>query len=170
MGNSKQAAAGEEGDGGELARAPLERMRDPSRVLALSDGVFAIIMTLLVLDIRVPQLAEGGSLAAFTSESGSRSSASASADFSPVEVCEAARASCQSSICSVPERCGSRRRLRQVLMKALVRIRNSHAFRLVPCWNWRNDAYAFAKVSCTRSSASAGLRVIRTAAAYNWSR
>ena len=61
MGNSKQAAAGEEGEGGELARAPLERMRDPSRVLALSDGVFAIIMTLLVLDIRVPAALRGKS-------------------------------------------------------------------------------------------------------------
>src|SRR5260370_695816 len=55
-------------------------------------------------------------------------------------------------------------------MKVLVRVRNSHAFRLVPCWNWWNDAYAFAKVSCTRSSASDGFRVIRTAAAYSWSR
>jgi uncharacterized membrane protein len=63
VGNSKQAAAGEEAEGREYARAPLERMRDPARVLALSDGVFAIIMTLLVLDIRVPQLSEGGSLA-----------------------------------------------------------------------------------------------------------
>ena len=63
MGTSKQAAAGQAREGGERARALLERLRDPSRVLALSDGVFAIIMTLLVLDIRVPQLAAGGSLA-----------------------------------------------------------------------------------------------------------
>jgi len=49
-------------------------------------------------------------------------------------------------------------------MKVLVRIRNSHAFRLVPGWNWWNDAYALAKVSWTRSSASAALRVIRIAA------
>jgi uncharacterized membrane protein len=33
-----------------------ERRRDPSRVLALTDGVYAIIITLLVLDIHVPQL------------------------------------------------------------------------------------------------------------------
>ena len=47
----------------------------------------------------------------------------------------------------------------------LVRIRYSHALRLVPGVNWWNDAYAFAYVSCTTSSASAGLRVIRRAAA-----
>jgi Endosomal/lysosomal potassium channel TMEM175 len=62
--NSKQAAVGQAREGDEQARAALEWIRDPSRVLALSDGVFAIIMTLLVLDIRVPQLAEGGSLTA----------------------------------------------------------------------------------------------------------
>jgi Endosomal/lysosomal potassium channel TMEM175 len=33
-----------------------ERRRHPSRVLALTDGVFAIIITLLVLDIHVPEL------------------------------------------------------------------------------------------------------------------
>jgi len=33
-----------------------ERRRDPSRVLALTDGVYAIIITLLVLDIHVPAL------------------------------------------------------------------------------------------------------------------
>ncbi|HEX8870309.1 MAG TPA: TMEM175 family protein, partial [Lentzea sp.] len=33
-----------------------ERRRDPSRVLALTDGVYAIIITLLVLDIKVPDL------------------------------------------------------------------------------------------------------------------
>jgi uncharacterized membrane protein len=33
-----------------------ERRREPSRVLALTDGVFAIIITLLVLDIHVPEL------------------------------------------------------------------------------------------------------------------
>jgi TMEM175 potassium channel family protein len=40
-----------------------ERAHDPARVLALSDGVFAIIITLLVLEIHVPDLAKGQSLA-----------------------------------------------------------------------------------------------------------
>jgi TMEM175 potassium channel family protein len=39
-----------------------ERRRDPSRVLALTDGVFAIIITLLVLDIHVPELSAHESL------------------------------------------------------------------------------------------------------------
>ncbi len=43
------------------------------------------------------------------------------------------------------------------------------AFRFVPCLNWRNAANALTKVSCTRSDASAGLRVIRIAAPYSWS-
>ena len=46
----------------EQAQELLERIRDPGRVLALTDGVFAIIMTLLVLEIHVPQLAAGESL------------------------------------------------------------------------------------------------------------
>jgi uncharacterized membrane protein len=37
-------------------REQIERQNDPIRVLALSDGVFAIILTLLVLEIRVPEL------------------------------------------------------------------------------------------------------------------
>jgi hypothetical protein len=52
-------------------------------------------------------------------------------------------------------------------MKVFVRIRNSQAFRLVPGWNWWNEAYALANVSWTRSSASAAFRVIRIAAAYS---
>jgi uncharacterized membrane protein len=44
------------------AQELLERRRDPGRVMALTDGVFAIIMTLLVLEIHVPQLAAGESL------------------------------------------------------------------------------------------------------------
>ena len=38
------------------------RAHDPARVLALSDGVFAIIITLLVLEIHVPELAGGQTL------------------------------------------------------------------------------------------------------------
>src|SRR5208282_2063000 len=53
-----RAAPMKEGDevtpGGGSTRE--ERRRDPSRVLALTDGVFAIIITLLVLDIHVPEL------------------------------------------------------------------------------------------------------------------
>ena len=40
----------------------VERTYDPARVLALSDGVFAIIITLLMLEIHVPELAQGHSL------------------------------------------------------------------------------------------------------------
>jgi uncharacterized membrane protein len=43
-------------------RAHFERAHDPARVLALSDGVFAIVITLLVLEIHVPDLARGQSL------------------------------------------------------------------------------------------------------------
>lgn len=39
-----------------------DRQHDPARVLALSDGVFAIIITLLVLEIHVPELAGGQDL------------------------------------------------------------------------------------------------------------
>jgi uncharacterized membrane protein len=35
----------------------------PARVLALSDGVFAVVITLLVLEIHVPELTQGHSLA-----------------------------------------------------------------------------------------------------------
>jgi uncharacterized membrane protein len=47
---------------GETAKALAERLHDPARVLALSDGVFAIIITLLVLEIHVPELTQGQSL------------------------------------------------------------------------------------------------------------
>jgi uncharacterized membrane protein len=39
-----------------------ERLHDPARVLALADGVFAIIITLLVLEIHVPELTQGHTL------------------------------------------------------------------------------------------------------------
>src|SRR6058998_366780 len=39
-----------------------ERTHDPSRVLAFSDGVCAIIITLLVIEIHVPALGNGESL------------------------------------------------------------------------------------------------------------
>lgn len=45
-----------------------ERRRDPSRVLALTDGVYAIIITLLVLDILVPELSAHETLGAAMSE------------------------------------------------------------------------------------------------------
>jgi uncharacterized membrane protein len=48
--------------GDEQARALVERLHDPARVLALTDGVFAIIITLLVLEIHVPELTQGRSL------------------------------------------------------------------------------------------------------------
>lgn len=43
-------------------RGSYEREHDPSRVLTLTDGVFAIIITLLVLEIHVPELSGGQTL------------------------------------------------------------------------------------------------------------
>lgn len=43
-------------------RAAFEREHHPSRVLALSDGVFAIVMTLMVLEVHLPDLSSGLSL------------------------------------------------------------------------------------------------------------
>ena len=37
-------------------------LRNPARVIALSDGVFAIVLTILVLDLEVPELEPGQSL------------------------------------------------------------------------------------------------------------
>lgn len=60
MGDEMEVQVGREGKLEE--RAMLERTHDPSRVLALSDGVFAIIITLLVLEVHVPELTQGQSL------------------------------------------------------------------------------------------------------------
>jgi hypothetical protein len=58
--------------GDEPASASLERLYDPARVLALSDGVFAIIITLLVLEVHVPELTQGHSLNEALAELGRR--------------------------------------------------------------------------------------------------
>ena len=62
-GDERQVAADRAREGDEPARASFERYHDPSRLLALSDGVFAIIFTLLVLEVHVPELTQGTSLA-----------------------------------------------------------------------------------------------------------
>jgi len=60
--DEREVAVGRVGEGDEAARALFERQHDPTRVLALSDGVFAIIFTLLVLEIHVPELTDDRSL------------------------------------------------------------------------------------------------------------
>jgi uncharacterized membrane protein len=40
-------------------RRQFERSHDPGRVMAPTDGVFAIVITLLVLEIHVPELSRG---------------------------------------------------------------------------------------------------------------
>jgi uncharacterized membrane protein len=62
MAKEQEVAAAPARHGGEPDRALLERLHDPARVLALSDGVFAIIMTLLVLEVHVPELTPAHSL------------------------------------------------------------------------------------------------------------
>jgi uncharacterized membrane protein len=64
MTDEREVAVGRAREGDEAARVLFERQHDPTRVLALSDGVFAIIITLLVLEIHVPELAGGRSLTA----------------------------------------------------------------------------------------------------------
>jgi hypothetical protein len=60
--DEREVAVGRARPGDEQARALVERLHDPARVLALSDGVFAIIITLLVLEVHVPELTQGQSL------------------------------------------------------------------------------------------------------------
>ena len=43
----------------ERSRRRYECRHDPARVLTLTDGAFAIVITLLVLKIHVPELAGG---------------------------------------------------------------------------------------------------------------
>jgi uncharacterized membrane protein len=62
MADEHEIAAERAREDADAARALLERLHDPARVLALSDGVFAIIITLLVLEVHVPELTQGRSL------------------------------------------------------------------------------------------------------------
>jgi uncharacterized membrane protein len=57
-----EVAVGRAREDADAARELAERLHDPARVLALSDGVFAIIITLLVLEVHVPELTQGQSL------------------------------------------------------------------------------------------------------------
>jgi uncharacterized membrane protein len=62
MVDQPEVAAARPREDADSARVLFERLHDPARVLALSDGVFAIIITLLVLEIHVPELTQGQSL------------------------------------------------------------------------------------------------------------
>jgi Endosomal/lysosomal potassium channel TMEM175 len=63
MGDDTEIQAGRTPERDAQARGLLERTHDPARVLAPSDGVFAVVITLLVLEIHVPELTQGHSLA-----------------------------------------------------------------------------------------------------------
>ena len=63
MGDDTEVQVGRTQERDAPARDLLEHTHDPARVLALSDGVFAVVITLLVLEIHVPELARGQSLA-----------------------------------------------------------------------------------------------------------
>jgi len=60
--DEREVAVGRAREDADPGRALAERLHDPARVLALSDGVFAIIITLMVLEIHVPELTQGHSL------------------------------------------------------------------------------------------------------------
>jgi uncharacterized membrane protein len=60
--NEPEVTVGRAREDADSARELAERLHDPARVLALSDGVFAIIITLLVLEVHVPELTQGHSL------------------------------------------------------------------------------------------------------------
>ena len=68
MGEESEVQVGRTRERHGQAGAMLERTHDPSRVLALSDGVFAIVITLLVLEVHVPELSQGQSLSAALAE------------------------------------------------------------------------------------------------------
>jgi uncharacterized membrane protein len=55
---NQEVAVGRSREDTDTLRALAERLHDPARVLALSDGVFAIIITLLVLEVHVPELTQ----------------------------------------------------------------------------------------------------------------
>jgi uncharacterized membrane protein len=63
MGDDTEVQAGRPPERDAQVRDLLERIHDPARVLALSDGVFAVVVTLLILEIHVPELTQGQSLA-----------------------------------------------------------------------------------------------------------
>jgi uncharacterized membrane protein len=68
MGEESEVQVGRTRERHEQVEAMLERTHDPSRVLALSDGVFAIVITLLVLEVHVPELSQGQSLSGALAE------------------------------------------------------------------------------------------------------